>query len=108
MAKTVVLEEGADCIIIRSTDSSTIKTIPYTSITQFDKRPAPGGPSGSGSMDGFLLIRSDGRETKINFDTVLTPAEADLDALYAEVYSWVYSDAAPTAAPTTAATTTGA
>lgn len=106
MAKIIVLEEGADCITIRNSGSTSIKTIPYTAIEQLDKRYPMDAPPDSSDMGGYIIILSGERETKIYYDQVLTPSVASLDALYSEIWSWVYSDAAPTPAPTTAAPTT--
>lgn len=101
MNKYLILEEGDDCIIMRNASLATMKTIPYTAITQLTLKHAPErGGTGEKAWSDFIVIRADGAETVIPYDGVLTPDEDDVDALFGVIWGWVYDDAAPTATPT--------
>ena len=52
--KTLILEQGADALIIR-TDTQMINSIPYESISEMTKKPSPT-QSGSGVFSDFIII----------------------------------------------------
>ena len=97
MAKKLILEEGSDAIIIYTEELTNMKTIPYAAITGLSMHKSPKKVDDpKDDLSDFIIIKADNRETRIDFDKVLTPDEADVEALFAEIWSWVYTDTMPT------------
>lgn len=101
MNKYLILEKGANCIIMRNASLATMKTISYDTISQLTMKHAPvRGATGEKAWSDFIVIMADGVETVIPFDGVLTPEEDNVDDLFGTIWGWVYTDAAPTPTPT--------
>lgn len=98
MKKILYLSKGAECLIISDSSNATVKSIPFTAITEFSKH--------RGSLNDYLIIKVDNREAKIYYDMVHTPDTTDINDLFETIWGWIYTDTAPTMAPTTAAGTT--